>query len=162
MQKKITIEDVGKTLNIILGRLDGFATKNDLKLFANKDDLKSFATKDDLKLFATKDDLKLFATKDDLKLFATKDDLKKETEEMAIMFKESFDQIDFKFAVIDDRFHDMDKRFDRMDKRFDKIESEVIKTNDSFARLKNYVDCEIAAVRGHLIRVDEKIGLANT
>src|SRR5882672_7667175 len=43
-------------------RLQGFATKDDLKAFATKDDLKAFATKDyldeRLQAFATKDDLK--------------------------------------------------------------------------------------------------------
>ena len=63
-------------------KLEGFATKDDIKNFATKDDLKAFATKEDLKAFEDRIDNK-FATKEDLlsleqrmdTKFATKDDL---------------------------------------------------------------------------------------
>lgn len=47
-------------------RMDGMATKEDLRAFATKEDLKGLATKEDLKDFITKEDLKDFATKEDL------------------------------------------------------------------------------------------------
>lgn len=53
-------------LEHIESRLDGCATKDDLKVCATKEDLKNFATKEDLKSFATKEDLMAFATKEEI------------------------------------------------------------------------------------------------
>lgn len=81
--------------------------------------------------------------------------------DLAISTKKGFDSVDFKFDIVNDRFRDVDVRFDRMEKKFDLLRDDVVKTNDAFGLLSNYVNCEIAAVRSHMMRVDEKIGLAN-
>jgi predicted nucleic acid-binding Zn-ribbon protein len=98
---------------------------------------------------------KKFATKDDLKRFATKDDI----ENLAAITKQGFDSVDFKFLIVNEQIRNGNLRLDHLEKKVDKIHDEVIKTNDAFTRLKNYVDAETAAVRDHLLRIDEKIGL---
>ena len=134
-------------LDLLLLKMEGFATKDDLKSFATKDDLKSFATKDDLKSFATKDDLKPFATKDDLKSFATKDDLKSfATKDDLMPFATKDDLKSFatkddlkSFVTNDSLRHEMnlilseiDSTEQRLNRRFEEVDKKILD-------LRNYV-----------------------
>jgi hypothetical protein len=62
----LTKQDLQSIEGILDRKLNGFATKDDLKSFPTKEDIKSFATKEDIKGFATKDDIKGFANRLDL------------------------------------------------------------------------------------------------
>ena len=68
------------------------ATKEELKALeakmATKEELKALETK-----MATKEDLKKFATKKDLEKFATKAELKRELDDVAQIFKDTFSEL---------------------------------------------------------------------
>jgi hypothetical protein len=71
----MTSNDLKQIDELLQMRLEGFATKEDLKQLATKQDVEGFATKEDLKQLATKQDVEGFATKEDLKQFAMKQDV---------------------------------------------------------------------------------------
>ncbi|MFH1253642.1 MAG: hypothetical protein V1664_04950 [Candidatus Uhrbacteria bacterium] len=81
-------------------------------------------------------------------------------ENLALITKQGFDNVDFKFAVVDDRLKELQANDQRLESKIDRVHDEVVKNGDAFARLKNYIDAETAAVRSHLLRVNEKVGLA--
>ncbi|MBM3236035.1 hypothetical protein FJZ31_07015 [Candidatus Poribacteria bacterium] len=84
MVTKDDIAVIKNEIEVIKYRLQGMATKDDIKNMATKDDienivakynLENMATKDDIRNMATKDDIRNMATKDDIKNMATKDDI---------------------------------------------------------------------------------------
>lgn len=124
-------------LDLILAKMENFATKDDLAEFAKKDDLAAFATKDDLAAFATKEDL-------DAKManFATKTDLRNEINLVLGELDSTEDRINRKFKSVDKKIHELNvkietlrysneaieilmKRQDLMDLRLQKVEKKV-------------------------------------
>lgn len=99
------------------------------------------------------------ATKEGVGKLVSKLATKEEVENLAIITKQGFDNVDFKFLIVNEQIRETNSRLNNLEKKVDKTHDEVIKNGDAFARLKNYVDAETTAVHGHLLRVDEKIGL---
>ncbi len=81
-------------------------------------------------------------------------------EDLIVSIKQGFDDVNSKFDIINDQFQKTDNKINDFENKVDTVYHSVLKNGDAFTKLNRYVECEISAVRSHLMRVDKKLGLA--
>jgi len=70
-------------------------------------------------------------------------DVANSVDDLAVLVKKEFEQIDQRFEQIDQRFEQIDQRFEQIDQRFNRIESTMV--------TKDYLDEKLSDLRGDLV-----------
>ncbi len=79
-------------------------------------------------------------------------------EEMGLMVKQGFDEVDDRFVMFDQRFDGVDKRLDKMDERFDTVDLSLAAIN---RRLQQAVyENEFVVLQNRVTTLERHTGLA--
>ena len=82
-------------------------------------------------------------------------------DDLALMMKKGFDNIDEKFSNIDDKFSNIDDRFSSIDNKFSNIDDKFKETNRKIMQesqaTRDYTDRKLAELKGDLVTYDKKI-----